>query len=290
MVKKKGEDYLNTEELKKKFISMEKPKKGGQKIVYPAIATDGKKVALKLISNAADARTLQEIDILKGMSIPNVPRILESGIVRDESIDEDVLYIVESFIDGVSLRDWINQGHTATLSDAFKLLDTLLQIEIELEKNGILHRDINPNNIILGKNGVIYLIDFGIAKILGGVSLTLTAAAHGPFTPGYAPHEQMTNNKMTQDVRTDLFQIGVTVYEYCTGNNPFIKPHDALANIITRTMTYMPPQLSFAGDTKGMFAQFIHMLMAKNQSQRPDSANAAFRYLAIIRPTLLLED
>lgn len=111
---------------------------------------------------------LQEIDIVKGLALPNVPRIIESGIVTDDTVSEDALYIVEQYVDGISLRDWLNAGNTADLPMAYRILHTLLSVEIELEKSGILHRDINPNNIILGKDGLVYLIDFGLAKRLGG--------------------------------------------------------------------------------------------------------------------------
>lgn len=276
-------------EMKKQYIDVTRIKKGGQKIVYRANTLDGRTVALKVISDSDNPRVLQEIEIVKTLNLPNVPHILDSGIVYDESISENVLYIVEEFIDGISLRDWLSKGNKADLKMAVRVLDTLLSIEIILEQRGILHRDINPNNIMLGNNDLIYLIDFGLAKNLSGPSYTLTAAAHGPFTPGYAPNEQFTNQKMLQDVRTDLFQIGVTVYETCTGKNPFIRAGDNVMQIMSRTMTFSPPSLRLAGDTKGMFADYINIMMAKNQSQRPDTAEAAYRYLNALRPTLSLE-
>lgn len=275
-------------ELKSKFSSIKKIKKGGQKIVYKAINEHGETVALKIINNSTDPRVLQEIEIVKGLVLPNVPQIIDSGIVTDETVGEDALYLVEQYIDGTSLRDWLNAGNIADLSMAYKMLHALLAAEIELEKNNILHRDINPNNIILGENGIIYLIDFGLAKRMGGTSLTQTEAAHGPFTPGYAPHEQFANIKLAQDVRTDLFQIGVTLYECCTGKNPFVKPNETVYQIMSRTMTVIPPNLVLQGDTKGMFSMFINMLMAKNQSQRPDTATDAMRYLMAIEGTLIL--
>ncbi len=280
---------MTISELKSRFKIIDKPKKGGQKIVYRAIASNGERVALKIISNATDPRVIQEIEILKKLKIVNTPRIIESGTVYDEEIDENALYIIEQYIEGISLRDWLNKGNKADLSDALRILNTLLSIEVQLEKCSILHRDINPNNIIIGENGSIYLIDFGLAKIIGGQSITMTAAAHGPFTPGYAPYEQVANNKMQQDVRTDLFQIGVTIYECCAGNNPFVKPNDEILQIVSRTLTHIPTLLALEGDTKGLFAQFINMLMAKNQSQRPNTAEDALRYLNAIRITLETE-
>ena len=281
---------MNISELKANYTSINKIKKGGQKIVYSAIDSNGNTVALKIIGNSTDPRVLQEISILKQLSLNNVPKIVDSGIVTDETVNEDALYIVEEYISGTSLRDWLNEGNKANLALAFKILETLLNVEIELEKNNILHRDINPNNIILGTNGIVYLIDFGLAKKIDGTSLTQTGALHGPFTPGYAPHEQFANIKLSQDVRTDLFQIGVTVYECCTGKNPFVNPNETIYQIMTRTMSLIPASLVLKGDTKGMFAQFVNMLMAKNQSQRPDTAADALRYLSVIRATLELED
>jgi len=96
--------------------------------------------------------------------------------------------------------------------------------------------------------------------------------------------------KLAQDVRTDLFQIGITIYEGCNGKNPFIKPNETPFQIMSRTMTMIPPSLILDGDTQGMFAQFVNMLMAKNQSQRPDTAKDAMRYLNAITPTLKLEE
>lgn len=280
---------MTISELKSRFSSIERIKKGGQKVVYKATSHDGEIVALKIISNATDPRVLQEISLVKTLSMPCVPQIIESGLVTDEAVSEDALYIIEQYVDGLSLRDWINAKNSANLKFAYTLLEALLSAEIELENNQILHRDINPNNIILGEDGIIYLIDFGLAKIIGGSSLTQTAAAHGPFTPGYAPHEQFANIKLSQDVRTDLFQIGITVYECCAGSNPFVKPNETVFQIMSRTMTMMPPLLDLPGDTKGQFAQFVNMLMAKNQSQRPDTAMDAMRYLKAIRSTLEME-
>ena len=280
---------MTISELKSRFSSIERIKKGGQKVVYKATSHDGEIVALKIISNATDPRVLQEISLVKTLSMPCVPQIIESGLVTDEAVSEDALYIIEQYVDGLSLRDWINAKNSANLKFAYTLLEALLSAEIELENNQILHRDINPNNIILGEDGIIYLIDFGLAKIIGGSSLTQTAAAHGPFTPGYAPHEQFANIKLSQDVRTDLFQIGITVYECCGGSNPFVKPNETVFQIMSRTMTMMPPLLDLPGDTKGQFAQFVNMLMAKNQSQRPDTAMDAMRYLKAIRSTLEME-
>ncbi len=276
------------QELKGRYSRLERIKKGGQKTVFRAEG-GSEPVALKLIHCPNDPRVMQEIEIMKGLVSRYIPKIIESGNVVDETDGETLLYIIEEYIHGDSLRDWLAKGNTFDLKIAYQILFYLIEIEIELEELKILHRDINPNNIILLNNGEIRLIDFGLAKIIGGLSLTKTAAINGPFTPGYAPHEQIANIKLNQDVRTDLFQIGVTIYEALSGKNPFVEQASGLYDIMSRTMTLMPPTLNIGGDTKGMFSQFINMLMAKNQSQRPDTAQQAMKYLLAIQSSLEIE-
>lgn len=278
---------MNKNELMARFSDITRIKKGGQKIVYKA-KLEGTIVALKIINDATDRRVQQEITLVNSLNLNNVPHIIESGVVYDDSISEDVLYIIEEYLDGISLRDWLNSGNRFNLKQAYDVLHTILDIEIELEKNGILHRDINPNNIILAKDGNTYLIDFGLAKDLNGASLTLTAANYGPFTPGYAPQEQFSNLKNSQDVRTDLFSIGVMIYEACTGRNPFRKENDVFVDILTKTANLIPPRLTLSGDKLGYFSQYINMMMAKSQSQRPNTAVDAKRYLEAIKDSLEL--
>lgn len=278
---------MNKNELMARFSDITRIKKGGQKIVYKA-KLEGTIVALKIINDATDRRVQQEITLVNSLNLNNVPHIIESGVVYDDSISEDVLYIIEEYLDGISLRDWLNSGNRFNLKQAYDVLHTILDIEIELEKNGILHRDINPNNIILAKDGNTYLIDFGLAKDLNGASLTLTAANYGPFTPGYAPQEQFSSLKNSQDVRTDLFSIGVTIYEACTGRNPFRKENDVFVDILTKTANLIPPRLTLSGDKLGYFSQYINMMMAKSQSQRPNTAVDAKRYLEAIKDSLEL--
>lgn len=281
---------MNKSKFMSCYVNIEKIKKGGQKIVYKAQTLSGQDVALKLIFNANDPRVLQEIEILTKLNIKNIPKIISSGYIKDDNSDEEALYIVEDFIPGRSLRDYLSEGNKFSLKNAYNLLSKLLTIEVDLESNHLLHRDINPNNIMLTPDNDIILIDFGLAKIMNGPGITDTNATHGPFTPGYAPNEQIGNKRMEQDVRTDLFQIGVTLYECCTGQNPFVNKNDNLVDIVMKTVTYSPPILELPGDKKSLFAQLINMLMAKNPSQRPDSATKALGYLKAIENTLALEE
>ncbi|MBQ5933297.1 MAG: serine/threonine protein kinase [Lachnospiraceae bacterium] len=279
---------MTLNELFSMYSENERIKRGGMKTVYRVTKKTGELIALKLMSGANNPRNLQEIEVMRKLCLDNVPSIINSGVVIDDIVGDELLYVEEEFIEGMSLRDWLNLGNRADLSKAYNILKTLLNIEVELEKSGILHRDIKPDNIIERNDGKLYLIDFGIAKVIGGDSFTLTSAAMGPCTPGYAPHEQIANQKMKQDVRTDLYEIGVTIYEICTGINPFRDLTDDLSTVIAKTVVKIPEPLRLEGDTNGLFSSLIAMLMAKNVSQRPDTALDALKYLDAIRLSLIM--
>ncbi len=277
---------MKLSEYLKQFPSKKKVGKGGQKTVY-CVERSNMLYALKLISTPDDPRIKQEIDILMSLRIQNVPKICDVGILEDDTTHDSILYILEEFIKGKSLREELVSG-PVSLALACKVLETLLSTEIELEKLGILHRDIKPDNIMIDESGNVYIIDFGIAKILGSDSITRTAAMNGPCTPAYAPMELFENMKTVQDVRTDLYQIGLTVYEALTGKNPFTVEIQKKAGVFTRNYTVIPPMVILPGDSKGLLMQYLQMLMSKQQSQRPSTASDAMRYYKAIRQTIIV--
>ncbi len=263
------------------FSSCVRIGKGGQKTVFKAEKAN-ECYALKIVEMPDDPRIQQEIVILSSLDISGVPKVFEHGIVTDDVTNDPMLYILEEYIEGDSLRSILKRDRCVTTAVAVSILRTLLDIEIQLEERAILHRDIKPDNVIIGSTGKVYLIDFGIAKILGDSSLTRTAAVNGPCTPAYAPLELASNLKRQQDVRTDLYQIGITVYESLAGVNPFAVGAHNPQEIFMRGRTIMPATLQISGDKKGLLMQYINMLMAKNPSQRPHSAKDAKRYFEAI--------
>lgn len=278
---------MKLSEYKEKFSSCTCIGKGGQKTVYKVDDTlNNCNYALKIVEAPNDPRIQQEIAILRSVDIQGVPHILDYGMVEDDISKDILLYILEEYIEGESLRTILIREKNVSTKIAIIILERLLDIETQLEERAILHRDIKPDNIIIGRNDAVYLIDFGIAKILGESSLTRTAAQNGPCTPAYAPIELATNMKRHQDVRIDLYQIGLTVYESLIGYNPFSNGAKNQQEVFARGKTIMPPSIQIPGDTQGLLMQYISMLIAKNPSQRPNSAKDAKRYYDAIRSTI----
>ncbi len=192
--------------------------------VYKAIDEyDGKVVALKVIESASksDAEILmrfeREARILSHLNHQNILRVYEY------SMDPPIPFISMEFVDGFNLRQVIEiQGPLSS--------GLVIQIGIQIadalfiaHQNGILHRDVKPENILLTEKGVVKVSDFGIARfsefsgLSDGIKLTRRSIRIG--TPFYMAPEQIAGREITY--ATDLFSLGVTMYEILTGKLPF---------------------------------------------------------------------
>jgi serine/threonine-protein kinase len=163
--------------------------------------------------------------------------------------------------------------------DVANLALHVLEALADAERARIVHRDVKPDNIMRGTDGMFWLLDFGIARHLDLTSLTATAALGGLFTLGYAPPEQFRNKKREIDVRADLFALGVTIVECFTGKNPF---HDGArdANEVIRRIESSPivvPPIS--GDANAKLRDLIQALTQRRLDCRPASAAEALDWM-----------
>ena len=142
-----------------------------------------------------------------------------------------------------------------------------------------MHRDIKPVNIIVDTSGDAWLLDFGIARHLGMLSVTSTSAFMGPHTPGYAPPEQFTNSKREIDTRADLFALGVVLYECIEGSNPFIDGATGAAEVLTRVASTDLPRVTVRPGVSPAFADLVQSMTRRPLSQRPTSARDALDWL-----------
>jgi eukaryotic-like serine/threonine-protein kinase len=145
------------------------------------------------------------------------------------------------------------------------------------------HRDVKPDNVMYdaaGNSG--FLLDFGIVRMLDQVSLTATAAANGPCTPGYAPLEQLVNQKREIDGRADLFALGVTLYECCEGRNPILAGGPDLRQIIQRTEHQPLPRITRAVEPSGAFANLVYTMTRPRRDHRPATVADALQWMESI--------
>lgn len=208
--KLEGETVLHYEIL-------EKLGSGGMGVVYKALDTRlGRTVTLKFLSahlladGEAKDRFLVEAQAAASLDHPNLCTIHEIG-----ETDDGRLYIAMAYYDGETLRRRIGRGRMEVL----EALDVAAQISRGLARaseGGIIHRDIKPGNVILTADSTVKIVDFGLAKMIGG-ELTRTGATMG--TVAYMSPEQTRGESVDQ--RTDVWSVGVVLYEMLAGQRPF---------------------------------------------------------------------
>jgi serine/threonine protein kinase len=196
----------------------EKIGEGGMAVVYKGYQQSlNRFVAIKIlrVELAQDeqfvARFRQEALAVAGLSHPNILHVYDAGTAFG------MYYIVMAYVEGGSLRDLITQGALETdyaVSIAMQLADAL----DHAHRQGLVHRDVKPNNVLINRDGRPLLTDFGIAKALGeSKGLTRTGTAIG--TPEYMAPEQIQGQQV--DGRTDIYALGIVLYEMLVGWAPF---------------------------------------------------------------------
>ncbi len=165
-------------------------------------------------------RFFREAESAGKLSHPNIVRIFDAGD------DQDMAYIAMELMEGDDFKKWSTKE---TLMPIPQVLDYIAKVADALDyahQEGVFHRDIKPANIMLLKDGTVRVADFGIARIQG-TSKTATGTVMG--TPSYMSPEQIAGKRV--DGRSDLFSLGVTLYELLTGEKPF-KGGDAIGTLL----------------------------------------------------------
>ncbi|MFH1505699.1 MAG: serine/threonine-protein kinase [archaeon] len=204
---------------------IEKIGSGGMSTVYRALDTNlNRLVALKVFNPGSDSEILtrffNEGPLMAGLDDhPNIANVYTAGE------DKGYNYIAMEYVKGRTLRkiikDYVSEGEMMPVDDALKIFKQILEALAYAHDSGIVHRDINPNNIMVTENGEVKVLDFGIAKDL----LKKDRKKTDPGTPlgtfSYLSPEQITD-PLNIDYRSDQFQAGIVLYELLTGVHPFI--------------------------------------------------------------------
>ncbi|MBV6504888.1 MAG: Serine/threonine-protein kinase PknD [Syntrophorhabdaceae bacterium] len=243
---------------------LEKLGEGGMGVVYKAEDTTLQRpVALKFLppdltrNSAAKQRFIQEACAASALDHPNICTIHEF----DETVDGQ-LFIVMAYYDQESLKSRIERG---PLPPA-EAMDIAMQVAEGLKKahsKGIIHRDIKPSNIMITSDGIAKIVDFGLAKLSRGQRLTVDGKTMG--TIAYMSPEQTRGDDVDQ--RSDIWSLGVVLYEMLTGKLPFRGEHDQA--IIYSIVNEEPEPLSkFIPDIEASFQQITDKMLSKKLEAR----------------------
>jgi tetratricopeptide (TPR) repeat protein/tRNA A-37 threonylcarbamoyl transferase component Bud32 len=208
---------------------------GGMGTVYRAVRDDDafrKTVALKLVrgghrSDSFQRRFRQERQILAGLQHPNIATVLDGGTTEDGQP-----YLVMEYIDGQPITAFCAERGTGTAARV-ALFRTVCDAVQYAHQSLVVHRDIKPANVLVDGHGVPKLLDFGIAKLLAsGVDADLapTATVLPLMTPEYASPEQVRGETVT--TASDVYSLGVLLYELLAGRRPYEVPTDSLEKIV----------------------------------------------------------
>jgi serine/threonine-protein kinase len=195
--------------------------KGRMATVY--VAEDqrhGRRVALKVLRPDAsiphaDVRFMRETKLLAQLSHPNIVPLHDSGFLAGR------LYYISSYVPGESLRARLNRDGKLPVDEAVKIACDVAEALEYAHRRGVVHRDIKPENILLG-DGHALVADFGFAKTIGALTAApvTTVGAIGPGTPRYMSPEQALADREL-DGRSDVYSLGVVLYEMLTGEPPY---------------------------------------------------------------------
>ena len=247
---------------------------GGMANVYKAVVgpggpvPEGTVVAVKVLRQ----ELMHDPDLVrrfknesKAISLLNHPNIVK---VYDVSVSENLQYIVMEYVDGMTLREYLNErGGKLTSRETVHFISQILKALDHAHRNGVVHRDIKPQNIMLLDNGQLRMMDFGIARISRAENQLTGGKAMGSVH--YISPEQAKGDET--DFTSDIYSVGVMMYEMLSGHLPF--DADDVVEVAIKQISDKPQSLQeLAPNVPHGLVEITERAMAKRPDNRYASA------------------
>ena len=257
---------------------------GAMGVVYLAQDPEiGRPVAIKTVRpgmlggdtvKELEARFLKEARLAGRLQHPNIVT------VYDVQREGDVCFIAMEYVDGHPLTRYLVSADSLPLSAKVKIIRQVAEALGHAHERGVLHRDIKPGNILVAKDGRVKVTDFGIGKFTETTTTSeLTRAGHMVGSPAYMSPEQIKGEKV--DGRSDLFSLGIVLYELLTGARPF--PGESITTLVYQILHTEPRDpLERRSDLPVATREVIARLLAKAPEKRPADAREFIRELGRI--------
>ena len=244
--------------------------KGGMATVYKAYQPSvDRYVAIKVLpSQLAESREFatrfqQEARIIAKLEHPHILPVFDYG----ES--DGVAYFVMRYMDAGTLKEKMIEGRPLPLQEIDRLFTQLANALSYAHSKGIVHRDLKPANVLIDSHGNVFLTDFGIAKLLESASPRLTQTDAIMGTPAYISPEQAQGQ--TVDQRSDIYSLGIILYEMVTGSVPFTA-ETPLAVLFKHISDPLPPPSLVKPDIRPSVEQVLLKALAKDPRDRFSTA------------------
>lgn len=266
------------------YLVVEEIGDGGHAFVFKGMAGD-EPVAIKMLKPSATAdaqlekRFLLEVDALKTLDHPNIVGF------KDYFFLKKYHYLVMEFMDAGSTDQLMRVTGPVEARYAIPILHQVLSGVAHAHGLGYLHRDLKPNNMLLNRRGQAKITDFGIAKLLGGESLTKQGFVLG--TTAYMAPEYLTHGRDSEQL--DIYALGVSFYEILAGRKPFefAGEDESVAQFAARVIKELPPRLTAHRPVPAELERIVMKAIEQDPRKRYKTADRLRQDLAQAFPDLV---